>query len=168
MTGFKFALLLFLGLPFAALAGVTREIGQAELRELVATGNSISLSRVIDVVARQTPGEPVDVRLFDVDGLFYRVVVVQTSGRVVRVAINARTGDILSENSPTAARVRSATTSASSVAAVAGKSKAKNGDAVVGAAKGGGNSGTNDNGNGNGKSNGNDNSSGNSNGNGKN
>lgn len=168
MTGFKFALLLFLGLPFAALAGVTREIGQAELRELVATGNSISLSRVIDVVARQTPGEPVDVRLFDVDGLFYRVVVVQTSGRVVRVAINARTGDILSENSPTAARVRSATTSASSVAAVAGKSKAKNGDAVVGATKGGGNSGTNDNGNGNGKSNGNDNISGNSNGNGKN
>ncbi len=168
MSRFKFALLLFLGLPFAALAGVTREIGQAELRELVATGNSISLSRVIDVVARQTPGEPVDVRLFDVDGLFYRVVVVQTSGRVVRVAINARTGDILSENSPTAARVRSATTSANSVAAVAGKSKAKNGDAVVGATKRGGNSGTNDNGNGNGKSNGNDNSSGNSNGNGKN
>ena len=70
MNKFAFALILIFALPFAALAGVPREIGQAELRDLVATGHSVSLSRVFDVVSGAAPGEPVDVRLFDLDGLF--------------------------------------------------------------------------------------------------
>ena len=62
------ALVLLPGLPRVALAEVTREVGQADLRRMVATGQSLSLFRVIDVVARATAGEPVDVRLFDSGG----------------------------------------------------------------------------------------------------
>lgn len=165
MKRFTISLTLFLGLPFAALAGVPREIGQAELRDLVATGNSVSLSRVIDVVSQAAPGEPVDVRLFDMGGLFYQIVVVQSSGRVVRVVVNARTGDILSDTSPTAARVRAAITTSNSAVADVGNPTSENAGKSAGAATGGGNGGGNgngaDKGNGNGKGNGNSNGGGN-------
>ena len=157
MNRFTFAIILFFAHTIAAFAGVPREIGLSELRDLVATGRSVSLSRVISVVAKATPGEPVDVRMFDLDGLFYRVVVVQASGRVIRVVIDARTGDILADNSPTATRVRAVTTSSTSAAAAVGKSKSQNGDSIGGAANGGGHNGGNGNGGGDGNGNGNGN-----------
>lgn len=156
MNGFTLALVVLLGLPCVALAEVTREIGQAELRRMVATGQSLSLSRVIDVVARTTAGKPVDVRLFESDGLFYRVVVVQASGRLVRLVMDARTGETLPGSSATATRVRAAATNGKSTAKAAveaaGETNAKGGQGNSGASSGNGGS----NGGGHGNGNGND------------
>ena len=171
MTRFILALALVLlpGLPRVALAEVTREVGQADLRRMVATGQSLSLFRVIDVVARATAGEPVDVRLFDSGGgdrggLFYRVVVVQPSGQLVSLVMNAQTGEILPDSSPTATRVRAAASNGTSTAeAAAGKTNAKGGLGNSGATEGNGNGGGNGNGSGNGNSGGNGNGGGNGN-----
>lgn len=172
MTRFILALVVLLGLPCAAMAEVPREIGQAELRRMVATGQSLSLSRVIDVATRTTAGEPVDVRLFDSDGLYYRIVVVQPSGRLFRLVMDARTGEILPSNLPIAARVRAAATngktSARTAAEAAGKAYAKGGQGNSEAAGGHGNAGGNGSANESGSGNGNGNGNSGGNGNGKN
>ncbi len=155
MTRFALALVVMFGLPCVALAQVPREVGQVELRHMVATGQSLSLSRVMDVVTGSAAGEPLDVRLFESSGLFYRVVVMDSSGKLVRLVLDAQTGQLLSDTSPIAKRVRAAATHTKGTAAGTSKSKSKNGQGNSGTAGNGGNSGGNGNAGGNGKGNGN-------------
>ena len=154
MIRFALALVVMFGLPCVALAEVPREVGQVELRRMVAAGQSLSLSRIMQVVSRSAAGEPVDVRLFDSSGLFYRVVVMQPSGKLLRLVLDAQTGEVLADTSPAATRVRAAATHAKAAAA-ASKSKSKSGQGNSDSAGNGGNSGGNGNaggkGNGNGK-----------------
>lgn len=151
MTRFALALVILFGLPCMALAEVPREVGQVELRHMVTAGQSLSLSRIMQVVSRSTAGEPVDVRLFESSGLFYRVVVMQPSGKLVRLVLDAQTGQLLADTSPTAKRVRAAATHANAAAA-ASKSKSKTGQGNSSTAGNSGNSGNaGGKGNGNGK-----------------
>ena len=159
MIRFALALVVMFGLPSVALAEVPREVGQVELRRLVAAGQSLSLSRIMEVVTRSAAGEPVDVRMFESSGLFYRVVVMQPSGKLLRLVLDAQTGEVLADTSSAATRVRAA---ASHAKAAASKSKSKTDQVNSGRAGNGGNTGGN--GNAGGKGNGN----GNGNGNGKN
>lgn len=154
MIRFALALFMMFGLPCVALAEVPREVGQVELRRMVAAGQSLSLSRIMEVVSRNAAGEPVDVRLFESSGLFYRVVVMQPSGKLVRLVLDAQTGELLADNSPTATRVRAAATHAKAAAA-ASKSKSKSGQGNSGSAGNGGNNGGNGNAGGRGNGNGN-------------
>ena len=159
MTRFALALIVMFGLPCVAPAQVPREVGQAELRRMVATGQSLSLSRILEAVTLRAAGDPLDVRLFESSGLFYRVVVMDSSGKLVRLVLDAQTGQVLSDTSPTAMRVRAAAAHGKGAAAGASKSKSKNGqgnsDAVGNDGNGGGNG--NAGGNGSGKGNGNGN-----------
>jgi len=155
MTRFALALVVLFGLPCVALAQVPREVGQVELRRMVATGQSLSLSRIMDVVTRSAAGEPLDVRLFESSGLFYRVVVMDSSGKLVRLVLDAQTGQLLSDTSPTAKRVRAAATHTKGAPTDASKSKSKSGQGNSGKAGNGGNSGENGNSDGKGNGNGN-------------
>lgn len=155
MTRFALALVVMFGLPCAALAQVPREVGQVELRRMVATGQSLSLSRIMDVVTRSAAGDPVDVRLFESSGLFYRVVVMDSSGKLVRLVLDAQTGQLLADTSSIAKRVRAAETHAKAAAKDASKSKSKSGQGNAGTVGNGGNSGGNGNAGGNGTGNGN-------------
>jgi hypothetical protein len=103
-----FATIWMVGLTGPVHADVAREVGQSELRRSVASGESLSLKRVIEIVGRAAPGEAVDVRLYEMNGLFYRVIVVQPDGQLLSVVMNARTGDLVPGNSETAEQVRAA------------------------------------------------------------
>ena len=159
----------FVGLSGTALAEIPREIGQKELRRTIDAGQSLDLLRVMSIVGRATQGEAVDVRLFEMDGLFYRVVIVQPSGRLVSLVMDARTGDLLPSSSTTAAQVRAASTSGKSQATgtvTLGKANSSNGQGKAGSANGGNGGGNGNAGGGNSSGNGGGNGGGNSGGNG--
>lgn len=155
-----------ISLPCLALADQPREVGQGELRRMVASGQSLQMSRMAEIVVGQTGGTPVDIRLFDTDGLYYLVIAQKPSGQMIRLVMNARSGDILANASPIVARVYAAASdkkAAAVSARSAAQTKAKGNQGKAGAgskedngtAGGAGNSGGNGNAGGNGKGGGN-------------
>ncbi len=167
--------------PLALQAAPLTELSQTELRETVNSGRSVSVKDALKAVRQLVPGDPVDVRAFDGNGVFYRVLVMQASGVVRAIVIDASTGKVLPPSSPTAREVNAKASSKAGASAVStnktkkaanapsnGKSAGKGNSGNGGGGSGGGNSGGNGGGNsgGNGGGNSGGNGGGNSGGNG--
>lgn len=135
-------------------AATVHELGAAELRQAVGAGSILSPKRVIDAVARSTGGEPIEARAFEVDRLYYRIVLKRSDGSVISVIIDAQTGQEVAKNSAVGRQV---------AAAAEGGSKSKGKSATAGS-----NGKSNGNGGGNGNGNGGGNGGGGGNGNGQN
>lgn len=155
-------------LPALAAGGAAaRELGQDELRRLSASGASADMAAVLDMVRREVRGEPMDVRAFDIGGVYYQVIVMRPDGRMVSVVVDARTGRFVPSNARAAREVRA------EAAASAGNNGKGRGRGNAGGNQGnngnpGGNNGNgNSGGNGNGGGNGNSGNNGNGNGGGK-
>jgi hypothetical protein len=88
-----------------ALALDARELSQVEIRKAVASAHSLSPRRILDTVGKRVAGEIVDVRVFDADGLCYRVLLVLPSGKLASVVVDAVTGNLLAGNAPRASSI---------------------------------------------------------------
>lgn len=160
----RHALLLAVLLALAGpVSGATaREVSASELRKIVSAGGMLSLKAVVASVASSTGAEPIEARAFELDDIYYRVVLKRANGSLISVVINAQTGEQVGANSSVGRQVREAATQTDG--------KAKKGKSATAGGNGNGNVGGNGNaggnGNGNGGGNGNGNGGGNGNGNG--
>ena len=107
----------------SALADV-REVGRAELREMVSTGHGLGLGSILKSVEGQTKGEAVDIRAFDDGGLIYTILIMLPDGRMGTVYVDGTTGKVMSPN----------TNRSKAVKAASKKAKAGNGAAAAAAA----------------------------------
>lgn len=72
-----------------------REISQSELRNLVASGRSVTLDSVFSRIRNDTGGDPVDVRAFSLEDVYYKVMVVMPNGKLVSIVVEAQSGRFL-------------------------------------------------------------------------
>ena len=72
----RHALLLAVLLALAGpVSGATaREVSASELRQIVSAGGMLSLKAVVASVASSTGAEPIEARAFELDDIYYRVV----------------------------------------------------------------------------------------------
>jgi hypothetical protein len=99
-------LALLSGLPSASWAD--HELGRAELRQAISAGSAIPFGDLQRRVESRMGGEIVDVGLYRLDELYYRVLVRQPDGRMVSAVIEAQRGDFLPVSSETAKAVQDA------------------------------------------------------------
>ena len=65
-------------------------------RAALQRGEILPLSRILDIVRRDTPGRVIDVELDDDDGRHvYEMEILDTRGRVVEIKVDAASGRIL-------------------------------------------------------------------------
>lgn len=142
-----------------------RELGQGELRDLVGAGQALGLPQALALVQERVDGKFVDVRAFEDDTVYYRVIIKRPDGQLVAAIVDARVGRLISGRSSTAQEVMAA---ARTKAGNGGKRGGPNGSGKSKTSGGKGNSGggNGNSGGGNGNSGGgNGNSGGNSGGN---
>jgi hypothetical protein len=99
-------LALLSGLPSASWAD--HELSRAELRRAISAGSAIPFGDLQRRVESRMGGEIVDVGLYRLDELYYRVLVRQPNGRMVSAVIEAQRGDFLPVSSETAKAVQDA------------------------------------------------------------
>lgn len=75
-----------------ALSEPVRELGTAELRQIVRSGGIMSLKSAVAAVAASTAAEPIEARAFLADGVIYRMVFKRPDGTLFSVILDARTG----------------------------------------------------------------------------
>jgi len=119
----------------------TRELGQSELRQATASGDTISLKRVIDGAAKIVGGTPVDARAFESGDIFYRILVKKPNGRIVSVIVNARTGKSVSKNSSIGRQISAAAKSSTTKSKTGTGKSGRGNNNAGGKGKGGGNGG---------------------------
>lgn len=130
-----------------------REIGASELRKIVNAGETLSLKSVVASVAAATGAEPIEARAFELDGVYYRIVLKQPDGSLISIVIDAGTGKQVRANSAIGRELKKAA-SASGGKSAKGKS-ATAGENGKGNAGGSGNSGRSSSGGGGGNGGGN-------------
>lgn len=99
---------LIAGLLFAALAAPAAGIAQhpkhpshdrsdhEEARRALLSGEVLSLRQVLDIVANEYPGEPVEIEFEYDDGMYlYELKLLQASGRIVKMKVDASNGKII-------------------------------------------------------------------------
>jgi hypothetical protein len=163
----RILLAMVLALGAAPAAAAVRELSATELRKIVTAGDAVSLKRAIDAVSRSVGGEPIEARAFEADGVFYRIVVKRSNGKLVSLIIDAGTGREVSKESSIGREISAAAAAGNGRDTGKAKSQSPAGKSNSGGngnAGGKGNSG----GNGNGNSGGNSGGNGNGGGNGKN
>lgn len=104
---------LFIGLAvvatgLSATEAAARELDRAELRENVQNGRSMSFAQLVDRILALVEGDVMDVRAFDFGGIYYRVLIKQTDGRLVSVVLDAATGAAMPTRSSIAGQVTAA------------------------------------------------------------
>jgi hypothetical protein len=104
--------------PLELQAAPLTELSQTELRETVNSGRSVSVKDALNEVRQLVPGDPVDVRAFVGNGVFYRVLMMQASGVVRAIVIDATTGTVLPSSSPIAREVNAKANSKAGASAV--------------------------------------------------
>src|SRR5690554_4111596 len=68
-----------------------------EARRALLSGKVLSLRQVLDIVAREYPGEPVEVEFEHDDGMYrYELKLLQASGRIIKMKVDASSGKIIS------------------------------------------------------------------------
>lgn len=66
-------------------------------RRALLSGEVLSLRQVLDIVAREYPGEPVEIEFEHEDGMYlYELKLLQATGRIIKMKVDASTGAILS------------------------------------------------------------------------
>lgn len=138
------------------LAATVRELDVAELREAARSGDLISLKRVIESVSQSTGGDAIEARAFEIEDVFYRIVLKKANGSVISIIINARTGEQVSKNSIIGRELAAAAGGGkgnkgkSATAGSNGKSGGNSGGSASGGGNGGGGGGGGGGGNGGG------------------
>lgn len=67
-----------------------------EARRALLSGEVLSLRQVLDRVARDYPGEPIEIEFERDDGIYvYELKLVQPSGRIIKMKVDATTGNII-------------------------------------------------------------------------
>jgi uncharacterized membrane protein YkoI len=80
----------------AALAGKHDKHGHTEARELLRRGEILPLAAILQVAAKQVPGDVIEVELEHEDeGWEYDVKVLTPAGQVRKLTIDARHGKVL-------------------------------------------------------------------------
>ena len=139
----------------STVSAATNELNRKELRALSAEMNLPEFSEILAKLESRFDGAMLDVRAFESDGIYYRVLWKLPNGKLAAIVLNAESGEVMPKDSAVT----------KSVMAVANSNKSKGKSA---SAKGAGNSNAGGNGNGNaGNGNGNNGGNGNSGGNGK-
>jgi len=84
-------------LAVSPLAGHTREHKDHDrARQALLSGEVLSLRQVLDVVAREYPGEPVEIEFEHDDGLYvYEIKLLQPSGSILKMKVDAATGKVI-------------------------------------------------------------------------
>ena len=133
-----------------------RELERSELRENVRSGKSMSMSRLMGVISARVDAEVVDVRGFEGDGIYYRVLLKRPNGKLSIAIVDARTGRFMSGRSTAAQEVMAAAkeNNGNGKSRSASRSYAVNANSYA-CGNGNGNSGGNGNGNSGGNGNGN-------------
>jgi hypothetical protein len=93
------------GLPAPSLAS-GHEVDRSSLRQAIAEGSAIPFSDLQEKVETRMAGALVDVSLYDVGSLYYRVLVRQPDGRMVSAVLEARTGSFVPVSSDAARAVQ--------------------------------------------------------------
>lgn len=94
MSAIRAALLalVLVGAPSAAWADDDHD----RVRAMVESGEVLPLPAILEIVAREAPGEVIEVDLDEDDGdVIYEIEVLTPRGRVLEIEIDARTGEIL-------------------------------------------------------------------------
>lgn len=92
------AFLSMLAIAGPSFAATMRELDSSELRQITRGGEIMTLKRVIDSVAKSTGGEPIEARAFQLEDVFYRIVLKKANGSVISIIVNARTGQQIGKN----------------------------------------------------------------------
>lgn len=91
-----------LALPVSGMAGDDdrgshHRSDHEEARRALLSGEVLSLRQVLDVVARDYPGEPIEIEFEHDDGMYlYELKLLQASGRIIKMKVDAATGKIIS------------------------------------------------------------------------
>lgn len=88
--------------------GKDREIGQTELRSRVSSGKSMSVNRILSRMRNRIDGEIIDVRAFDVNGVYYRMMIMKPNGRIGSLVVSGETGRAVPASSKISAAVEAA------------------------------------------------------------
>lgn len=90
------SLFVFLGTaPNSAFAGDHSDHDRA--RQALQAGKVMSLRQVLDLVTAQFLGEPIEIEFDEDDGkYYYEIKLLQPAGNIVKLKIDARTGDVIS------------------------------------------------------------------------
>lgn len=94
-----FAAVAALTAPLLALpvTSVAHDRDHEDARRALLSGEVLSLRQVLDIVAREYPGEPVEVEFERDDGIYlYELKVLQPSGRIIKMKVDAASGKIIS------------------------------------------------------------------------
>lgn len=89
------AVLLFaLALPMAVFADDDDDPGRA--RQALQAGKVLPLRAVLDRVAVDYPGEPVEVDFEEDDGIYqYEIKLLQPAGNIIKLKVDASTGEVI-------------------------------------------------------------------------
>jgi hypothetical protein len=103
-------------LPIIAMAGLVaatattvsagHEVGRTGLRQAISDGAAVPFATLRTSIEERMVGVLVDVGLYDVGDLYYRVLVRRDDGRMVSAVVDARTGSFVPVSSPVAQQVQ--------------------------------------------------------------
>lgn len=84
-------------LAFAPVIGHTDGHKDHErARKALLSGEVLSLRQVLDRVAGEYPGEPVEIEFEQDDGIYvYEIKLLQPSGTILKMKVDARTGNVI-------------------------------------------------------------------------
>lgn len=93
----KLAAILAALLVVAPLAGNTHGHNDHDrARQALLSGEVLSLRQVLDLIAREYPGEPVEIEFEHDDGLYvYEIKLLQPAGALLKMKVDATTGKVI-------------------------------------------------------------------------
>lgn len=139
-----------------SFASSAHEMEQSELRQIARSGRTISMKATLSSVSNSLHAKVVEARAFNAGGIYYRLVLKRSNGKLVSVIIDAQTGRQVPSKSSVGRQVIAAASSknsakSSSRKSSSGRSNGQSGSNGNSNNNGGGNSGGNGGGNGGGK-----------------
>lgn len=93
----KLAAILAALLVLTPLAGNTHGHNDHDrARQALLSGEVLSLRQVLDLIAREYPGEPVEIEFEHDDGLYvYEIKLLQPAGALLKMKVDATTGKVI-------------------------------------------------------------------------
>ncbi len=96
MSAIRAALLAFLLAGAVVPATADDDDEHDRVRAMMERGEVLPLSAILEIVAREAPGEVIEVDLDEDDGeVIYEIEVLNERGRVLEIEIDAVTGEVL-------------------------------------------------------------------------
>lgn len=105
---YTLALLPALLLASPLLGESVRELSRLELRQLLDSGAAEDPRRAMKTAQGQAGGEVLDIRAFQGNAVYYRILVKKLDGQVVSIVVDAMSGVLLAASSSSASSVNAA------------------------------------------------------------